>query len=175
MSRERLLLYLALAGVLVFFYVSASSAPVVSDRRLGYIGGHTWLLSVEEGLARAQAERKPVLVYFWAVWCQYCKRYDNEVFPGAMVGPRLERDFVRVLIDLDADRRTPARFGVQYPPTLVFLEPGGGVVTRINGYVGAEALADTMDKVKAGVRPPEMVGNQTVVDAGRPPPPGGEP
>lgn len=171
--RRKALTALATAAVAAAFFAAASQAPVVSDARFGYAGGLAWDKASAGGLERAldAGDGKPVVVYFWAVWCQYCKKFDTEIFPDPAVKPLLQERFHRVFVDLDEDRRNASRFGVLYPPTLLFMNASGSTLFRLNGFLEKEDLLVLLRDVLAGSAAGNRSGNQTIADPGRPPSP----
>ena len=90
----------------------------------------------------------PVLVDLWATWCGPCR----------MVSPALEQlaaeragKLKLVKVDVDAARRTAARFSVQGVPTLL-VRAGGTVLARRAGAAPVTALRTWLDQALAPPR-----------------------
>jgi len=84
---------------------------------------------------------KPAVVDFWAAWCGPCK----------MIAPHLEAvadEFagraVVAKLDVDSNRNTAIRFGIQSIPTLLFFR-NGKLADRIVGVVDKKLLADKLN------------------------------
>ena len=84
---------------------------------------------------------KPALVDFWAVWCGPCR----------VVGPIVEEiadaysDRVVVgKLDVDANRDTAVKYGIQAIPTLLLVN-NGEVADRIVGVTDKASLAAKLD------------------------------
>jgi|ERR1035437_4608576 thioredoxin 1 len=87
----------------------------------------------------------PVLVDFWAAWCNPCK----------MIMPMIERlaaeysGKIKVgKIDIDVNSNTPSTFGVRSIPTLLFFK-NGQMVEQIIGVVPEAQIKKTIEKVLA--------------------------
>ena len=81
----------------------------------------------EDALRQRQATAAPMVVYFFADWCGYCKQIDRELFSSAEVERYFSRSVFRVRInpeESDADRDLAARFGVDGYPSF-FVVPAG--------------------------------------------------
>lgn len=83
-----------------------------------------------------EASPLPVLLDLWAAWCGPCR----------MIAPTIEalaRELAgKALIgklDVDANQRTAARFGVQNIPTILILK-GGREIDRLVGVQSREAI-----------------------------------
>ncbi len=84
----------------------------------------------------------PVVVDFWAEWCGPCR----------MVAPVLEEiaeecgeQVLIVKMNVDDHRETPAKFGIQAIPTMIFFKDG----KEAGKIVGVESKASIKAKIEA--------------------------
>ncbi len=158
MKTKKLLTILVLILIISFAWVSYTTALskfTLSDKNNTYLGGIKFYRSdfgLEKGFQVAQQEKKPVMVYFWAVWCQYCAGFQTNTLGNPQVKQILENDYVLVAMDLDVDRDVSSRYGVSYPPYLIFMDPNGTVLQRIPGAVDANYLLPIVTQVRDTVR-----------------------
>jgi cytochrome c biogenesis protein CcdA len=86
-----------------------------------------WHPSLEEGLAIAQREQKPVLVDLWATWCKNCLTMDRTTLATPEVKAALD-GYVKIKFQAEQPDESPARdvmerFGAIGLPTYVILRP----------------------------------------------------
>jgi len=138
-----------------FSYITALKNFTLSDKNSSYLGGikfHRAAAGLEEGFQIAQQENKPVMMYFWAIWCQYCAKFQTDTLGNTQVKQILENDYVLVAMDLDIDREVAQQYSVSYPPYLVFMDTKGNVLQRVPGAVDANYLLPIVTKVRDDVR-----------------------
>ena len=79
----------------------------------------------DAGLAKAQAEHKPVCLVFYTSWCPHCKNYSH-VFEAPQVVDEA-RKFVMIRANADEEHDLAARYQKDggYVPRTFFLAPDG--------------------------------------------------
>jgi thiol:disulfide interchange protein len=99
-----------------------------------------WRTDLDAALAAARDEGKRVVVDFTADWCPPCLAMKHDVWPDPRVAAAVARGYVPVLIDVDRDAATTARFGVTGIPTVLILD-GQGAVLRSGAPLTASGMA----------------------------------
>ena len=107
-----------------------------------------WRSSEAEAFERARADGRPVVVDFWADWCGACAMLERSTFFDERVRSAMKR-LVTVRMDgsENSDALTSGRYDaaaerwkVRVLPTLLFFDPGGKLLERIEGVVGPDEL-----------------------------------
>jgi len=149
---QSILVLILIISFAYFTYNISLAEFTLSDKNNSYLGGLTWSRSLDKSLQLAQQENKPVAVYFWAIWCQYCARFQSDTLGNPQVKKILEEDYVLVAMDLDLDRDVARKYGVSYPPYVLFLDGNDKVIERIAGAVGPETFLPVVTQVRDQVR-----------------------
>lgn len=120
----------------------------LSDSNFSYLGGLNWSRNLTKSFDIARQENKPIAVYFWAIWCQYCAKFQANTLGNSQVKKILEEDYVLVAMDLDVDRDIARKYGVSYPPYVLFLDGNDKVIDRVAGAVGPETFLPIVTNVR---------------------------
>ena len=151
----------ALAAALVFSLTPFAAAgcryePPAADvaAKSAHGDGIAWFEgSVEAAFAKAKAERRPVFLYWGAVWCPPCHILSTKLFTRPEFQARLAST---VPVYLDGDTERAQIWGEKLEtagyPTVIVFDADGREVTRLNSLVSVEqytaALAAALDATR---------------------------
>jgi thiol:disulfide interchange protein DsbD len=139
-------------AMLVGGIVYGVGAAGARERIRAAAAGVAWFHSEREAVARARAERRPIIVDFWAEWCTACKELDRLAWADPRVREEVAR-FVPIKVDgtdsTDEVSAIQERYRVQGMPTVVFIDSAGREVTdRIIGAVDADEMLQRLRAVQ---------------------------
>ena len=104
---------------------AAAASRTGGDNREAVMAG--WHSSLDEGLATAEREHKPVLIDIWASWCKNCLTMDQTTLQDSGVKAALD-GYVKIKFQADqpeaeAVKPVMQRFHVVGLPAYVILKP----------------------------------------------------
>jgi thioredoxin 1 len=105
------------------------------------MGGNTTVVTDGTFEATVVNSSLPALVDFWAVWCGPCKLIAPHV--DALADEYSGRAVIAKL-DVDSNRQTAIRYGIQSIPTLLFFK-NGKLVDRAIGAIDKKVIKQKLD------------------------------
>jgi thioredoxin-related protein/YHS domain-containing protein len=97
--------------------------------------GVVWQADLATAAKLARKREQPLLIHFYATWCQPCRQMDRETFAAADFGKQIAGRFVLVRIDSDRHPELIRKYGVTGLPCDVFVSPNGRILSRNAGYL----------------------------------------
>ena len=102
----------------------------------------------EEGLAKAEAEGKDIIIDFYTDWCKWCKVMDDSTFSEPEVIQFIGENFVPIRIKADDNQKQvefqnhtltlhqlTSAFGIKGFPSYGFLNENAKIITVVPGYI----------------------------------------
>lgn len=117
--------------------------------------------SFDEGMAKAKAENKVLLVDFYTDWCGWCKKMDKATYENEKVITYLNKHFVAVKLNPEKDEAVTykgekinaANFsnevGANGFPSTGFFKSNEEFLGTVPGYIPPEDFIELLDKVLA--------------------------
>lgn len=112
-----------------------------------------WIKNYEEGMKVARAEKKPVIIDFYADWCLPCKQIEADIFKNAEFISASER-FVKIKLDCTDPAGEGAtvknkKYASPYMPYIIFYDGEGKKSDiEVRGYTSLKEMLDTLRKIK---------------------------
>ena len=99
---------------------------------------------LDEALAQAQKESKPIVLDFFAEWCAPCQRMEKATFKDERVRALLER-CVFVRVDTDKYPDIAKRMVVEGLPDIRFALPDGTVIRQLRNFQDSESFTSEIE------------------------------
>ncbi len=99
---------------------------------------------LDEALAQAQKESKPLVLDFFAEWCAPCQRMEKTTFKDERVRALLDR-CVFVRVDTDQHPDIAKRLAVEGLPDIRFILPDGTVIKQLRSFQDAESFSAELE------------------------------
>ena len=108
-----------------------------------------WLTDYNQAVTKAKETGKPIFIDCFADWCVWCHRLEKEVYtdPSFL---RFSQGFVTLRINVEDQAegtRIAEQFQVDSLPSMLFIEPDGTLLDRVNGFVPANELISEIQSI----------------------------
>lgn len=120
------------------------SLPVVAGLHPGW-SENGWLTGLSTAQQQARESKRPIFLYFDAIWCSWCQQYKRTTLDKPSVRKKLGRYYVPLVIDYDAEPGLFNKLGGRGLPFTVILSPEGEVLNRFVGVLSEADLLATLD------------------------------
>ncbi len=107
---------------------------------------------LDEALAKAKAENKPIVLDLNAEWCAPCRKLERLTFSDPKVKALLEQ-VVFLRIDTDKYTDIAQRLGVEGLPDIRFVLPDGTIIRQLRSFQDAESFAVALEQLLQKVAP----------------------
>jgi len=110
----------------------------------------------DEVIKQSKIEKKPIVVMFYATWCEHCKKMKNEIFIDNDVVNYYNSNFICMAIDSESNEgtelknRLQSKFRVKFYPTFGFLDTDENLLNSVSGELKKE---DFINEGKAALTP----------------------
>ena len=101
---------------------------------------------IEELLAQARRENKPLVLEFSGKFCAACKRLERET----LADPKVQRALKAVIfrkVMVEEHRDAATYFGIRAIPQLRFITPDGKIVAQDQGVISVETMLDHLESL----------------------------
>ena len=133
----------------------AVEAPAAKTQAAEHADGIPWFDgTVEAALAKAKVERRPVFLYWGAVWCPPCQVLKARLFPRPEFRARIA-SMIPVYLDGDTERAQTwgEKLGTEGYPTVIVLDPDGKEIVRINSLISVAEYVRTLTAALDATKP----------------------
>lgn len=109
-----------------------------------------WETKLDRASAAARESNQPMLIEFWAVWCEVCKEMDRDVYADERLASAMTK--VRpVRVDIDREPGIARRYEISGTPTLVLTDSFGRELFRYAGALPLERMLRLLEALPADV------------------------
>jgi thioredoxin-related protein len=108
---------------------------------------------LSDALARAQTEKKPVMIDFITDWCRWCDTLDARTYSDAAVAGYINEAVVPIKIDAEKGEgiAIAKKYGVRAFPTILLINADGEEIDRLLGYMPPEPFLNSVRDYVTGV------------------------
>ncbi len=100
--------------------------------------------SYKDAIKKSEKEGVPVLVFFEADWCGWCKKMKRDSLTDKDV-KEIMKNYILVLVDYDRNKSVARRFGVRSIPSYVITNAKERRLKSGNGYLNADRFHKWLD------------------------------
>ena len=104
----------------LFLVATVAVAPAAQTRWSPY----------DQGMDKARASGKPILINFYSDDCRWCERMDAETYSNDEIVSYLDRYFVAIKVHGEKEKELKRKFTIVGYPTIWFTDSAGERIAR---------------------------------------------
>lgn len=103
----------------------------------------------QTAIDKAAQLNKPVMLHFYANWCQPCKKLRKKTFNNKELAELLNKYFVNIKLNIDTKegRVQSAKYNIDGFPVVMLFNLNGEMVYRQTGYQEASAIIPVINSM----------------------------
>ena len=138
---------------------------VFSSAALAVPAGEVKWLSLSDGMAKAKAEKRPVIVdFFYSKDCPRCAKLEQDIYKNQKIAEKINREFVPIFIDLTKplsreEEELGSKFDYKKDCLMLFLDYDMNILKDPSGkkmcfvdHVDADVFNGYLDMIKAQMK-----------------------
>ena len=95
----------------------------------------------------AKKENKPIFILISAVWCYWCKVFDEKALVSKNVYSYLNKNYISIFVDADINRELYFKYQANALPYIVFLKPDGSLLHKYGGVLYADDFRELLESL----------------------------
>lgn len=107
----------------------------------------------KDALAKAEAEKKPMMIDFYTDWCKWCDTLDVKTYTDPKVSEFVTNNVVPYKIDAEKGEgvEIAKKYGVKAYPTVLLIRADGEEIDRLLGYMPPETFLQKLGDYLKGI------------------------
>lgn len=132
---------LTCAGLLLLTIAASLASEAAAEVR--------WQTDTAAAVAKMQQQQRPLLAYFTADYCHWCKRLDHDTWSEPAVAGMIHKAFVPLKVDAQKSPELLKALQISGLPAVVAISSDGRVIGRVSGYRNAEDMLRELQNLKS--------------------------
>ena len=109
-----------------------------------------WETRLDRARIAALKTNQPLLIEFWAVWCENCREMDRDVYADERVAAAMAK-VIPVRVDIDRNPEIARKYAVSGTPTLVLADSYGNPLFRYTGALPRDRMMQLLQALPGDV------------------------
>lgn len=101
-------------------------------------------------LSKSKESHKVLVMVLGADYCPWCRKFENKTLSSSLVKPRLDKEFVVLVVDKKFDIETfPTRYRTSFTPRVFLINPENeSTLLESAGYVNKKEFLKSLDEAQ---------------------------